>query len=232
MTGPATRTGTLPKEVVERAKRISATPHLAHMADLLIGGAKLNTELVAMWRSVERASKARGNLQGDEWVLSFLGAVTWAAQAEPFVALPMRERRAKAKRIQQLAAKLAEELQGTGLDVHMVRPPKHSIWGWLYYEDLSDSNQRRCDADREPKLRASGLILGVAERASRLLETEHYAGRISEQSQAIRFCRRLAELNELAFGEGEKLYPVVAIAANALFPTSYSAGDVSNLMTR
>ncbi len=142
----------------------------------------------------------------------------------------MRERRDKAKEIRRLASKLVRHLEVNGLDVHVVRQPKRFNATWLFFEEMSESNQRRCEADREPKLKVSGLVQAAAGRAATLLETEYYARRVGKQAKAVRFCRRLVELNEMAYQT--PLYQVVATAANALFDVHYSEQDVMKLESR
>ncbi|WP_457097537.1 hypothetical protein [Lysobacter sp. P5_B9] len=220
----------LPRQVIERAARIQATPELVEAAKKLILPAERNHDLRLMWRSIERAERARDNVGDDLWVLGFLRTATLAAEAAPFTKIPMRRRRTTANHIRKLASQFETLLKVNGLDSHVVRQPKRFDATWRFFEDMSEPNQRHCEAGREPKLQVSALVRAAAERAANRLECDLYGGKVGKRAAEVRFCRDLVVAMERDFGTSQ--YRAVAIAANAWYATEFTENSVRKLMIR
>ena len=220
----------LPPQVLEYARKIAEfqSHELRRVSEVLIEGASHNPDLIAMWQSLERQARAREIAYDTLWVAGFLGCAKSACEASPYELLSDSDRKKLAKKLRNKASDLVNALQELGLDAHVVRQPNRADAHWRFYEDMTLTNQARCDSDREPKLLVSNLVKLWLDRAGTLLETEYYPARAG--SKSVRFCRRLVDLNETYLGM--RLHQVVATASNALMGSNYSEQDVINLMKR
>lgn len=183
-------------------------------------------ELVNMWQTLEK----RNSHNDDLWVWAFLETARDASALPPYHYKSLKDRTDLSARIATLATNLVRALKANDLDGHLIRSDGKIFNGFFLYEDFSESNQWRIDNDGTDKLEVTLLIDRIAERAKQKIDDEPMPGKVGGNVKAIRFVRIVAKRNQRWYGE--TLNTVVATATNAMFGASYTASDISNLLSR
>lgn len=186
-----------------------------------------NPELTKMWRTLYRGEEQ----DYDElYVYAFLGQCHDAMKLPRYRYLTQKERFEVGKKINALASELSTTLIEYELQSHIVAAHGKMFHGFYFYEDLSESNQFRADQSNDPKASDTNLLEAIASRARRQLSEVRLHGKQGKGQRAILFIRSLN--SSLVEYRHAQLHEVVATAANALFGTQYTKGDISNLMNR
>lgn len=183
-------------------------------------------ELVKMWQTLEQ--KKIGN--DDLWVWAFLQLATDAATLPPYHYKSKSDRSEILERITNLATELVRALTTNDLDAHLFLNDGKIFGGFRFYEDFGETNRARIDAAGIEKLKVSAAIKGIVERAQQKITEEPLPGKGGANDNVIRFIRIVAKRNQLL--HGESMNTIIATAANTIFQTSYTSGDISNLLSR
>ena len=217
----------LPKDVRRAKAAISRGMYSewAGIADKLICDAP---DLVAMWRELERLKCIDD--PPPIWVWHFLRASFDASNLPPYHYKSKAERRDLVKNITTSADCLVRTIKANGLDVSLIHNDGKLFNGFFFYEDFGESNRASIDADKVNKLRVSELIESFATRAKAEIEEEPMPGKKGANVMAIRFVRMIGKNNQRMYGK--PLNTVTATATNAIFATSYTPSDISNLLKR
>ena len=216
----------LPKDVEAVKRGLSRVPShdLSEIAEkLLIAD---SPKIAKMWRTLEGRKVGSDDL----WVWGFLRAAADAANLPPYHYMSKKDRGELADRIGDLATKLSRALDVNGLDADLIYRKEKMFNGFFLFEDFSESTRECLDADDIKKLKVSALIKGVAERSQKKIADEPIRGKGGANAPAIRFVRLIAARNRRHFGK--VLNAVTATAANAIFATHYTEGDITNLLAR
>ena len=178
-----------------------------------------------MWRAIERRSR-----QDDPWVGIFLGFVKEAVELPGYHYSNRAERLKLSQQIADTARQLSDLLKQNQLDCHLIHLSGLNFNGFYIYEEFGESNRARMDASEIQKLPVSQIIHMAVERARERIKAEPVRGKGGRNARPIRFVRHLAASLERYYGQ--PLVAAVGTAANTIYGTDYSPGDIQNLLSR
>jgi hypothetical protein len=181
---------------------------------------------ILMWKSLERHEIVHDNF----WVWAFLEAASNACTLPPYHYMSLKDRNDLSDRIDSLSKELSRTLKVNGLDVHMVYARGTVYNGFYCFEDFTESNQERIEADNAEKLSISELLKNLSERSKSIIADEPLPGKAGKNVKAIRFIRLMAKRNFMFYKT--PLNKVIATAANSIFETQYSESDIRKLLSR
>lgn len=218
---------TLPDEILAVRDKIlqSQNDHLKVVAEKLITN---EPEVIAMWRAIQnREDKSN---EYDFWIEEFLEAVQEANSLPTFHYLNKQSRKKLTSNIKHLAQEFEAILKINDLDFNLIHADGKIFNGFYIYEDFSESNKVRIDAEDKQKILISNLMKEITQRSVLKIQGEPQKGKSGKNVKAIRQVRMLANRNIRRYGS--PLLSVLATSTNIMNKTSYNEADISKLLSR
>jgi hypothetical protein len=199
-------------------------PELVDIASKLL--IPSDQELCSTWVTIKNYSHTVDEL----WVWAYLNKVRDCLNVPRYHNLNKKDRKELIKDIQSISKELVMKLSVNGLDATLIHSNGVNFNGFFLYEDFGESNQSQIDQLNTNKLLVSSLITKIVSRAVEKIDQEPMPGKKGKNSEAVRFIRMMVAHHMWSYRT--PLNKVVVNFANALFGTSYSESDISNLIKR